>query len=283
MVLVDAAVQAARRPRLLVVVAHPDDESFGTGSVIAAAVASGAEVTICCATRGEAGEAPASLAGADLAEVREGELRTAAGILGVHRCVLLRFADSGMSGAPPPGALAAAPSNEVTAALRAVLDDISPDVVVTLDPEHGDGHRDHVAITRAAVAVCHEHPRVRLYAWGLRRPLLARWFTELARLRPDSGHLDLDRAGLGRPDAHITTVIPVAEFRSLREQAIAAHASQTSPYDGMPGDLRDEFLDTDSLVRLQPPWQAGPLETSLFPAVTASAATSTTAPQESAP
>jgi N-acetyl-1-D-myo-inositol-2-amino-2-deoxy-alpha-D-glucopyranoside deacetylase len=61
---------------LLVVVAHPDDETFDTGSVIARAAADGAEVIVCCATRGELGESrPGSVpSGCELADVRESEL-----------------------------------------------------------------------------------------------------------------------------------------------------------------------------------------------------------------
>jgi LmbE family N-acetylglucosaminyl deacetylase len=60
--------------RLLVTVAHLDDESFGTGSVIAAAARDGVDVTVCCATRGEAGEVHRLARGADIAAVREAEL-----------------------------------------------------------------------------------------------------------------------------------------------------------------------------------------------------------------
>ena len=126
--------------RLLVTVAHPDDETFGTGSLIALAAERGARVTVLCATRGEAGEAHGVPADADLAAVREAELRAAGAVLGVDRFVLLDFGDSGMTGDPPVGALAAAPLDEVASAVRTVIDDVRPDVVVTLDPHHALSH-----------------------------------------------------------------------------------------------------------------------------------------------
>ena len=249
--------------RLLVTVAHPDDETFGTGSVIAAAVAAGAQVTVCCATRGEAGEFSGQPAPTDLGAVREAELRAAGDVLGVSRIILLGFLDSGMTTQPAPGALTAPPLSQVVGAVRAVVADVNPHIVVTLDPEHGDGHRDHVAIGRATLEACRDRPHLRVYAWAIDRSLLARWFTELAHLRPDSGHLDLDQSGLGRPGDQITTILDVSHVRQLRDRAIALHASQTSPYDGMPADLRDEFLLTDRLVKLQPA-HTGELERSLF-------------------
>jgi LmbE family N-acetylglucosaminyl deacetylase len=75
--------------RWLVAVAHPDDESFGCGSTIAHAAALGAEVTVVCATRGEAGEpTPGSPSGDELGAVREEELRPTAARLGVSRVEL---------------------------------------------------------------------------------------------------------------------------------------------------------------------------------------------------
>src|SRR5919107_1677783 len=102
-------------PRLLAVVAHPDDESFGLGSILAWAAAGGAETAVCCATRGEAGEPRPGrgLAPGDLAAERTRELREAAALLGVSRVDLLDFVDSGMVGEAASGTLVAAPFDDV--------------------------------------------------------------------------------------------------------------------------------------------------------------------------
>jgi LmbE family N-acetylglucosaminyl deacetylase len=248
--------------RLLVSVAHPDDETFGTGSLIALAAQRGAEVTVCCATRGEAGENNG--VEGDLAAIREAELRAAGELLGAARFVLLGYGDSGMTGDPAAGTLAAAPFEDVVRAVGRVVEELRPDVVVTLDAEHGDGHRDHVVVGRATLAACAGRPDLPVYAWAVTRTLLARWFAELEHVRPHSAHLELDRRGLGRLDEQVSTVLDVSALQPLRERAIALHRSQTPPYDGMPEDLRAEFLRTDRLVRLQPPWPGGEPERSLF-------------------
>jgi LmbE family N-acetylglucosaminyl deacetylase len=100
--------------RLLAVVAHPDDETFGFGSLLAHAARAGAEVVVVCATRGEAGEAPAEVDVSEgLAVVRERELREAAALLGVARLELLDFADSDMTGDAGPGTLVGAAFDDV--------------------------------------------------------------------------------------------------------------------------------------------------------------------------
>src|SRR5262245_20223197 len=87
--------------RWLVVVAHPDDETFGCGSVIAHASRRGADVVVVCATRGERGErSPEIPPDADLAEIRTAELQDAATILGAARVELLDFLDSDIAGDP---------------------------------------------------------------------------------------------------------------------------------------------------------------------------------------
>ena len=243
--------------RLQVVVAHPDDETFGCGSLLLHAAGAGAVTGVCCATRGELGGA-----GSDLGPVREAELRRAATLLGVTRVDLLDFGDSGMNGTPPDGSLMAAPFDDVVAAVHGAMTAFAPDLVVTLDA--GDGHRDHAKIRDAAVIAARHAGVPRVYYSCLPRSLMRRWVAEMRAQRPDMEHLDADTAAMGTPDDEITTVIDATEHLSARERAMAVHASQTSPYDGLSADLRHAFLAGVPLRRVVPEWAGGPAESSLF-------------------
>ena len=63
---------------------------------------------------------------------------------------------------------------------------------------------------------------------------------------------------LGTPDELITTVLDSSSVLELREQAIALHASQLSPYEAMPAGLRHDFLTVERLRRMVPDWGGGP-------------------------
>ena len=239
--------------RWLIVVAHPDDESFGLGSVIARAAARGAEVTVACATRGEAGQSPADLPDfGDLGAVREAELHRASAHLGAARVELLGYRDSGFDGTPGPGSLYATRPADVAAVLHRLLADLRPDVVVSLDGS--DGHRDHVRMrdaVRRAVARLPRPPA--LYEHTLPRSLLRRWLAETAGTRGDDAYHALDPASFGRPDAEVTDVLDVGDVLDRREAAIAEHQSQTSPFEGLGEELRLAFLTADHLVRVPTP------------------------------
>jgi N-acetyl-1-D-myo-inositol-2-amino-2-deoxy-alpha-D-glucopyranoside deacetylase len=169
--------------RLLLVHAHPDDESIGTGATMARYAAQGVGVTLVTCTRGELGEIlPAGLAhlAADrddrLGEYRIGELDAACAALGVtdHRFLggAGRWRDSGMIGTPgneDPRCFWRADPDEATAALLAVIDEVKPQVMVSYDDNGGYGHPDHIQahrVTRRAfeLAATGEHPVAKLYA-----------------------------------------------------------------------------------------------------------------------
>ncbi|GAA4379740.1 PIG-L deacetylase family protein [Nocardioides caricicola] len=234
-------------PRLLVVVAHPDDETFGCGSLLLHAAGEGWETTVVCGSRGEAGEpAPGmDLGDRSLGEVREDELRQAAAVLGVARLALLDFSDSGMEGEPPTGSLCGVDPAAVTDAVRAVAADVDPDVVVSLDGS--DGHRDHVRVRDASMTVAAERG-VPAYLQALPRSLMARWAAHMAEVRPEL-EVYLRNAELGTPDAQVALVLDTSRHLEARERAIAVHASQTSPFEGLPPDLRRDFLTREHLLR----------------------------------
>jgi LmbE family N-acetylglucosaminyl deacetylase len=233
--------------RLLVVVAHPDDESFGCGSLLAHAASLGWRTTVLCATRGEAGES--RLATDDLAATRERELRDAAVILGVGDVRLLDHLDSGMDGPLGPRMLCAADPATVTAQVGAVLDQVEADVVVT--PDGSDGHRDHRAIREAVIAAVDgavAPPRA-TYLWCLARSTMQRWAEH--RRAAGGGDPYLEVPDLGTPDELITTVLDVREHLATRRDAIRAHRSQPSPYDDLPDELAEAFLGWDRLRLVQ--------------------------------
>jgi N-acetyl-1-D-myo-inositol-2-amino-2-deoxy-alpha-D-glucopyranoside deacetylase len=239
--------------RWLVAVAHPDDESFGCGSTIAHAAALGAEVTVVCATRGEAGEpTPGSPSGDELGAVREEELRRTAARLGVGRVELLGYRDSGFDGDPPAGSLCAAPVSEVADALGRRVRELRPAVLLILDGS--DGHRDHLHVGAGAREALRrlDGDAPLLVEHCLPNSLLRRWLEEMRALRPGTAYHSLDPAGLGRDDA-ITDVLDTTGVLDRREAAMAEHRSQASPFDGLSPELRRAFLATDHLARVDAP------------------------------
>jgi LmbE family N-acetylglucosaminyl deacetylase len=254
---------ATRARRLLAVVAHPDDETFGCGSLLLHAAEHGMTTAVACATRGEAGAPPSNHPDDfDLGDVREGELRRAASVLGVAHVDVLGWRDSDMTGTPAPGSLVAAPIDAVADAVANLVDGFRPHVVVTLDAS--DGHRDHQHIRDATLLAVERTtwtvPSVYLHC--LPHTLMQRWAAELAAKQPDSAHLALGE--LGTPEELVTTVIDTSSLLARRERAIALHASQTPPFAVMPPELRREFLTVEHLRRVRPPWNGGPVERELL-------------------
>src|SRR3989441_5323299 len=132
--------------KLLCVLAHPDDESLGTGGILARYAAEGIETYLVTATRGERGwfgnseECPGPEA---LGKIREAELLAAARVLGIRRVDFLDYIDGDLDQAHPA---------EARAKIVEHIRRIKPDVVVTFGPDGAYGHPDHIAISQFTTA-----------------------------------------------------------------------------------------------------------------------------------
>ncbi|MDE0610433.1 MAG: PIG-L family deacetylase [Anaerolineaceae bacterium] len=140
--------------RLLISVAHPDDETFGYGGLVARYVSEGADVYAIVSTNGDVGTMDESFVerhGSKKA-VRLAELDCARKLLGFRKIFLLGYRDSGMMGSETnnhPDCSWQAPREELARRVVEVIRDIRPQVILTHNRYGGYGHPDHIAIQRA--------------------------------------------------------------------------------------------------------------------------------------
>ncbi|MGW7196975.1 N-acetyl-1-D-myo-inositol-2-amino-2-deoxy-alpha-D-glucopyranoside deacetylase [Streptomyces chryseus] len=285
--------------RLLLVHAHPDDESINNGATMARYAAEGAGVTLVTCTLGEEGEViPPALAhlAADrddtLGAHRVAELAAAMKELGVTDHRFLggpgRFRDSGMMGAPQnhrEGAFWSAPVDEAAAYLVEIIRSVRPQVLVTYDPDGGYGHPDHIQAHRVAMRAADlavepdfrpdlgtPHAIAKIYWNRVPRAYAQDGF---ARLRaatvsfPGTGAVD-DIPGVV-DDAVITTEIDGTAYAAAKTAAMRAHATQIAvegDFFALSNNLGQPVLITEyyQLVRGERP--AGGRESDLFAGVT---------------
>ncbi|MCW2875530.1 N-acetyl-1-D-myo-inositol-2-amino-2-deoxy-alpha-D-glucopyranoside deacetylase [Actinacidiphila oryziradicis] len=260
--------------RLLLVHAHPDDESIGNGATMAKYAADGALVTLVTCTLGEEGEViPPELAhlAADredtLGTYRIGELAAAMAELGVTDHRFLggpgRYRDSGMMGLAQnehPAAFWQADVEEAAGHLVEVIREVRPQVLVTYDPNGGYGHPDHIQAHRVAMRAAELTPDiVRKVYWNcIPRSVVEQGF---ARLRaqgkkiPFEGIASVDDVPGLVADSEVTAVIDGAgEYSRQKEAAMRAHASQIAvdgPFFALSNDLGQPMFGAEhyQLVR----------------------------------
>lgn len=230
--------------RLMVIAAHPDDETLGFGGVLARYASEGAETFLVTATRGQGGRYnghPAGSAGhpgrETLGRIREAELHSAARALGISRVTLLDYEDQHLDGADV-GAAVSALAREIRAA--------RPHVVLTFPPDGAYGHPDHIAISQltaaavlAAAGASHDAPRA---ASGNGAPHAVSKLYYLAWNARTSGAYQsafkklvcmvdgVERQATPWPDWAITTVIDTRASSEAVWSAVACHASQVAAY-----------------------------------------------------
>jgi LmbE family N-acetylglucosaminyl deacetylase len=224
--------------RLLCVLAHPDDESLGTGGVLALAAEQGVETFLVTATRGERGRIGEERPGPEVAgPIRERELRGAAAVLGVREVVLLGYLDGELDRAAPHEAI-----SKVAAGIRR----LRPHVVVTFPPDGIYGHPDHVAIsqfTGAALVAAADPgfapaPGVDLPAatWAVAKLYWfhfspASWESYRAAFKDLSARVDgVERGVTPWPEWALTTFVDARACWETVWRAVRCHASQIAAY-----------------------------------------------------
>ncbi|MFE3855578.1 N-acetyl-1-D-myo-inositol-2-amino-2-deoxy-alpha-D-glucopyranoside deacetylase [Streptomyces griseorubiginosus] len=263
--------QPARR--LLLVHAHPDDESINNGATMARYAAEGARVTLVTCTLGELGEViPPELrhlSGPALGEHRRGELTTAMRELGVTDFRLLggagRYQDSGMMGLPDnddPACFWQADVDQAAADLVEVILEVRPQVLVTYDDHGGYGHPDHIQAHRVAMravelAADAGWEIAKVYWNRVPRTVGEQAFAEL---HVDLPGLPFSKAGVLDDvpgvvdDERITTEIDGTAYTAAKSAAMAAHATQievSGSYFALSNELAQPLFTTEyyELVR----------------------------------
>jgi N-acetyl-1-D-myo-inositol-2-amino-2-deoxy-alpha-D-glucopyranoside deacetylase len=280
---------------MLLVHAHPDDESIGTGATMAKYAAEGAAVTLVTCTLGELGEViPPELAhlafdvDGGLGQYRIGELAAACAALGVtdHRFLggAGRWRDSGMMGTPSndwPGCFWQADVDEAAGALLAIINEVRPQVMVTYDDNGFYGHPDHIQAHRVAWRAFEMADGLvgKFYATAVPKSVLA----EAMALMDDSvgstqlGGTDftkvesVDGLPFGTDDDQVTTQIDARDYLDAKLAAMHAHATQIavdSPFFALSDMVGQRALGTEYYTMVAGPDSAshgpGNWETDLF-------------------
>lgn len=193
--------------QILAILAHPDDESYGMGGTLAKYSHKGSQVTLLCATRGEAGIP--GIKPEEAKQIRERELRQAAEYLGAQ-VFFLDYQD---------GKLSTINRQHLVEHIASWIDTVTPDIILTFGPDGVSGHPDHVAISAAVTqAVDHFFPD-----------------SNLLYLAPSEATV-LGCGVSGEQDYHAESLIKVdiGEYKINKVHAIQSHKSQNTELQGKP-------------------------------------------------
>ena len=200
--------------RIGCIFAHPDDETFCVGGIIAKYAAAGAQIDLYCATHGDAGKSASVPVSSreELAAIRRTELDAAARILGIRSIEMGRYRD---------GELSQADTSQLIGDLVSFIRRTRPHVLLGFGPEGAPtGHRDHRALSHATTAaffvsqLMTSYPEQQLAPYRARRLFYHAW----AYPMPDP-RLKLE-------SVPATALIDVREWKHRKAEAFEAHGTQ---------------------------------------------------------
>lgn len=211
---------------VLAVVAHPDDESFGLGAVLAKLINHGVRSSVICFTHGEA----STLHGTpgELSIIRSQELHEASDALGLARVELHDY---------PDGHLADISLEELANHVLRLIEDEHPSHLLAFDLGGVTGHPDHHRATQAAIAAARA-ASLPVLTWTLPQSVAQQLNAELGT------------AFVGHEPAELDLSFPVN--RQIQSQAIACHRSQSA--DNPVLRRRLDLLGNREYLRLIRPW-----------------------------
>jgi LmbE family N-acetylglucosaminyl deacetylase len=260
--------------KLMVITAHPDDESLGMGGTLAKYASEGVETYVVCATRGQAGRYMDGVdhPGAEaMGRIRSDELRGAATELGVREVHFLDYMDAD---------LAQADSVEATAKIVAHLRRVRPQVVLTFDQAGAYGHPDHIAICQLATAAVlaaadanydagtseppHAVSKLYYMAWTE-----SKWAAYQEAFKTLTSTVDgTERQATPWPDWAITTEIDTSAWWSQVWKAVSCHQTQVTAYAklrDLPAEHHEALWGTQTFYRVFSTVNGGRLrETDVF-------------------
>lgn len=232
--------------RLLLVHAHPDDETINNGATMAMYAALGAQVTLVTCTRGEEGEVlveehshKAAAHDDLLGDHRVIELADAMKALGVadHRFLgepNIKYRDSGMMGTEPndrPDNFWKADFDAATEQLVKVIDEVKPHVLITYDEFGGYGHPDHIQAHRVAMAAADRSDwQIEKIYWNVTpRSVMQQGIDAMKAAGTDFMGVDsADDLPFAKDDSFVTAHIDGNEYVEAKMAAMRAHATQIS-------------------------------------------------------
>jgi N-acetyl-1-D-myo-inositol-2-amino-2-deoxy-alpha-D-glucopyranoside deacetylase len=243
-----------RRPGVLAITAHPDDETLIAGGVLAACAAAGRESAVLCLTRGEHGpiSAPALATRETLADARVAELEAACEELGVTWLRCFRRQDAHL------------PWTNSTAVARQIARAIAerrPAAVITFGDDGLYHHPDHVAthgfVHRALRMVGEAPPRLRPRVYEALWPSSAmpELVQEMRERGLPTGLWGIPPGDFGVDEQLGSVVIDVRPFLDRKLRALRSHRTQIGPdhlFWELPDDLAARFLGYEQFRRVRP-------------------------------
>ena len=230
--------------RMLLVHAHPDDETINNGSTMAMYAALGAEVTLVTCTRGEEGEVLipdlahlAAHATDSLGDHRVEELAVAMKALGVkdHRFLgegRVKYRDSGMMGTEPnnrPDVFWKANFDEATNDLVKVIDEIKPHILITYDEFGGYGHPDHIQAHRVAMSAAEKSSwNIEKIYWNtMPKSVIQEGIDAMKKIGSDfMGAESADDLPFAKDDSFVHAMMDGNAYVEQKMDAMRAHATQ---------------------------------------------------------